>query len=293
MERTVPSDLKTVVVLGATGQQGGAVARALAAAGGWRLRTISRTPDSETARTLTRQGIEVVPANLDDPESLQGVFKGAHGIFSVQGTDKGSEVETRRGIAVADAALAAGIAHFVYASVGGADRSSGVPHFESKWHVESHIRRIGLPATIVRPTFFMDNFVSIPARFVLVALMRSYFPPGRTLQMIAVEDIGAWAARAFAQPSVFIGTATEIAGDELTREAIVAALRSHRWCAGSPVGVPRVALQLLPDDALKMFEWFAWAGYRADIPALRREQPELLTFDRWLSAMSAPRVRTV
>ncbi|MBS0253524.1 MAG: NmrA family NAD(P)-binding protein, partial [Proteobacteria bacterium] len=180
---------KTIVVLGATGQQGGAVTRALAADGGWRIRTLSRNPGSEAARSIAGHNIEVVAANMDDPKSLHAAFKGAHGVFSVQGSDGGGDVETKRGIAVADAALAAGIAHFIYASVGGADRGSGVPHFESKWRIEEHIRQIGLQATVVRPTFFMDNFLKPSMRTVLLALMRSYVPKAKPLQMIAVRDI--------------------------------------------------------------------------------------------------------
>lgn len=105
---------------------------------------------------MAASGIQVVAADMDDAASLQAAFAGAHGVYSVQGTDKGGEVETLRGIAVADAARLAGVKHFVYASVGGADRASGVPHFDSKWRVEEHVRSIGLPASIVRPVFFME-----------------------------------------------------------------------------------------------------------------------------------------
>jgi uncharacterized protein YbjT (DUF2867 family) len=110
---------------------------------------------------------------------------------------------------------AAGVQHFVYGSVGGAERKTGVPHFESKWKVEEHIRRIGLPATIVRPVFYMENLSSRFIRVLQLALMRSYIPSGKTLQMTALDDVGAWVARAFADPKAFIGTAEEIAGDEL------------------------------------------------------------------------------
>jgi uncharacterized protein YbjT (DUF2867 family) len=275
----VNNNTKTIVVLGATGQQGGAVTRALAANGQWRIRTLSRNPHSEAARRLAGQGIEVVAANMDDPKSLLDAFKGAYGVFSVQGSEQDGEVETKRGVAVADAAHAAGIAHFIYASVGGADRRSGVPHFESKARIEEHIRQIGLPATIVRPVFFMDNFIKPSVRAVL---MRSYVPKAKPLQMIAVDDIGKWVARAFAQPANYIGKAEKIAGDELARGEIVAALKAHGRYAGFPVPVPRLLLQRLPDDIIKMFAWFGPEGYTADIAALRTRQPDLMTFEDWL-----------
>lgn len=274
---------KTIVVLGATGQQGGAVARALAADGRWTLRALSRNPASDGARRLAAQGFDVVAADMDDPASLEAAFKGAHGVFSVQGTDQGGEIETRRGIAVADAAVAAGVAHFIYASVGGADRASGVPHFESKWRVEEHIRSIGMPATIVRPVFFMDNLANAGLRPVLLALMRSYMPKGKPLQMIAVDDIGTWVARAFADRAAFVGKDEEIAGDELTRIGVVAALKRHGRSAGLPFPVPRLLLRPLPYDVRRMFEWFGAAGYAADIPAMKALQPGLMSFEDWLA----------
>lgn len=284
--------LKTIVVLGATGQQGGAVARSLAADGRWQVRALSRHPDSDTARHLAADGIRVVVGDMDDPASLQAAFAGAHGVFSVQGTDRGGEVETRRGIAVADAAQAAGVGHFIYASVGGAERRSGVPHFESKWRVEEHIRGIGLPASIVRPAFFMENFLKPSLRAVLLALLRAYVPAEKPLQMIATADIGKWVAHAFAHPGVFIGKAEEIAGDELDRAQIIAAFGRHGWSAGLPLPVPRLLLRPLPHDVRRMFEWFGQAGYAADIPALKARQADLLALDDWIAAQGRAQPKT-
>jgi len=284
--------LKTIVVLGATGQQGGAVARSLAADGRWQVRALSRHPDSDTARRLAADGIRVALGDMDDPASLQAAFAGAHGVFSVQGTDRGGEVEARRGIAVADAAQAAGVGHFIYASVGGAERRSGVPHFESKWRVEEHIRGIGLPASIVRPAFFMENFLKPPLRAVLLALLRAYVPTEKPLQMIATADIGKWVAHAFAHPGVFIGKAEEIAGDELDRAQIIAAFGHHGWSAGLPLPVPRLLLRPLPHDVRRMFEWFGEAGYAADISALKARQADLLALDDWIAAQVRAQSKT-
>ncbi|AZD29811.1 NmrA/HSCARG family protein [Pseudomonas chlororaphis] len=273
---------RTIVVLGATGQQGGAVARSLRADGHWRIRALSRNPGSNVAQQLAAEGIEVVAADMDDYASLQTALAGAHGVFSVQGSEQGVELETHRGIAVADAALAAGVEHFIYASVGGADRRSGVAHFESKWLIEEHIRSIGLPASIVRPAFFMENFSKPALRAVLLALLRSYVPKTKPLQMIATADIGDWVAQAFTQPGAFLGKSEEIAGVELTRAQIITAFKSHGWSAGLPFPLPRLLLRPLPHDIRKMFEWFGAAGYLANIPALLACQPDVRTFDKWL-----------
>lgn len=140
---------KTIVVLCATGQQGGAVPRALKADGRWKLRALSRSPASESAARLKERGFDVVAGDMDNPQSLKAPDAGAYGVYS----DQGSDVETRRGIAVADAALAAGLRYFVFASVGRAERRSAVPHFESKWPIEEHVRAIGLPATVMRRVY--------------------------------------------------------------------------------------------------------------------------------------------
>ncbi|WP_265671133.1 NmrA/HSCARG family protein [Klebsiella grimontii] len=275
---------KTIVVLGATGQQGSAVARALIADGYWKIRALSRNPDSDTARRLTDSGIEVVAADMDNPKSLQKAFTGAYGVFSVQGSEGGGALESLRGITVADAALAAGIEHLVYSSVGGADRQSRVPHFDSKWRIEEHIRMTGLPATIARPVFFMDNFARSGMRTVLIALLRSYVSAEKPLQMIATNDIGKWVAYAYAHPETFIGKAQEIAGDELTRAQIVSTFKRHGWSGGLPFPVPRLLLRPLPYDVRRMFEWFGEEGYAADIPLLRSRHSDLMTLENWLSA---------
>ncbi|OKB67792.1 hypothetical protein BHU62_04945 [Serratia marcescens] len=273
---------KTIVVLGGTGHQGGAVLRSLLSDARWHVRCVSRNPHSEMAKRLTLQGVELVRADIDRRDTLHAAFSGAYGVFSVQSSEQGATIEIQQGKAVADAALAARVKHFVYSSVGGADRRSRVPHFDSKWQVEEYIRRIGLPVSIVRPVFFMDNLVESRIRTVLMLLMKSYLPKEKKLQMIATADIGKWVANAFSHPDKFIGKAEEIAGDELTRLQIVAALRQHGWSTGLPFPIPRLLLRLLPYDARRMFEWFGESGYAADISGLRSRQPELLTLDDWL-----------
>lgn len=273
---------KTIVVFGATGHQGGAVLRALQQKGGWQVRALSRNPASESAQALKAQGVEVVKGDMDDDASLTKAFQGAYGVFSVQGTDQGIETEIRRGIAVADAARKTGIEHFVYSSVGGADRHSGVPHFESKWRIEEHIRKISLPATVVRPVFFMDNFRKPVMRTLVLALVRRNVPPQKPLQMIASDDIGKWVAMAFANPEDFIGKSEEIAGDELTYTQIVRTFRHNRWFAGLPFPLPDIILKRLPYDVRKMFEWFGSCGYKSDLATLRTRHPDFLTFENWL-----------
>jgi len=139
------------LVVGATGKQGGAVARSLLNRG-FRVRGLTRNPHKPEAQALAEQGAEVVQGDMDDRSDMDRVLEGTYGVFSVQNFwETGYDREVQQGKMVADAARAAGVAHFVYSSVGSAHRKTGIPHFESKWEVEEHVREIGLPFTIFRP----------------------------------------------------------------------------------------------------------------------------------------------
>lgn len=151
-----------ILVIGATGQQGGAVARELLSRGRavW---AFTHSPNSPAAQALAERGARLVQGDLDDPASIRAPMSGAAAVFSVQThlTPAGVEGEVRQGKAVAEAARQAGITQLVYSSVDGAERQSGIPHFESRWEVEQHLRALGVPTTVLRPTMFMDNFATV------------------------------------------------------------------------------------------------------------------------------------
>ena len=148
---------KLILVAGATGRQGSAVVRHLRPKG-WRLRALTRNPGSPAAQDLARQGIEIVQGDLEEPESLERATEGVYGVYSVQDFwAVGAKREVMQGRNLADAAKKAAVQHFVYSSVGGAERHSGIDHWESKWEIEQHIRNIGLPATVLRPARCSDG----------------------------------------------------------------------------------------------------------------------------------------
>jgi uncharacterized protein YbjT (DUF2867 family) len=275
---------KTILVTGITGQQGGAVARHLLAKG-WKVRGLSRDPGKPNIQALRDAGVEVVQGDFEDRASLDAALKGVYGVFSVQNfwlPGVGTEGEISQGKALADAAKAANVQHFVYTSVGGADRSSGIPHFESKWQIEQHIRALNLPATIVRPVAFMDNYNW--QRPAILNGTFSGFPlrPDKTLQLIAVDDIGGFVALAFEKPQQYIGAAVEIAGDELTEPQIAQTLSS---VIGRPVQYTDQPTWPGGDDngeGAKMIDWFNREGYKANIKALRAIYPQLVKLETWL-----------
>ncbi|MDP9847476.1 NmrA/HSCARG family protein [Streptosporangium lutulentum] len=280
------SNKKTVLVTGATGGQGGAVARRLLD-NGWAVRALTRDLDTQRAKDLKALDVELVTGDLDDPESLRAAAQGVHGVFSVQPADLADphpEVEVRQGKNVADAAEAAGVAHLVYSSVGAAWRESGVAHFETKAEIEAHLDAIGVPTTVLRPVFFMENWrymvpeVENGERVGSIAL-----DADTSLQMIALVDIGRIAADAFDKPAEFIGKKIEIAGDELTVRQIA---EMFTKVDGIPTRFERKPIEELraeAEEVASMFDWFDKQGYQIDIAALRERYPELLTLEAWLN----------
>lgn len=279
---------KTILVAGATGNQGGAAVRQLLKSG-WQVRALTRSPDKPAAQALASQGVEVIAGDFDDRSSLDKALQDIYGVFSVQNfLQQGTEKEIEQGKALADAASLAGVKHFVYSSVGGAERNTGIAHFESKWAIEQHIRSLGLPATILRPAFFMENLL-FPGliRFVMWSALDGALGKDQALQLIAVDDIGEFVAIAFNNPDKYIGIAIEIAGDELT---IPQAAKIYNQVTGKPplkVPLPTQVFKLMNAEFAGMFQWFRDKGYKADIHSLRQLYPELKTLEQWIKEREA------
>ena len=145
-----------VVVIGATGKQGGAVLKSLLERG-HEVRAVTRNPDSAKARELAKAGITLVRASVEDTAALTKVLEGATSLFAMTTPyEGGTQAETRQGTSAADAAKATGV-HLVFTSVGSANRRTGIPHFDSKYEVEKHIAKLGIRATILAPAYFMEN----------------------------------------------------------------------------------------------------------------------------------------
>ena len=274
----------TVAVVGATGRQGGAAARALLGAG-VSVRALVRDPAKPAAQALAAAGAQLVFADFDDPTTLPAAFDGVSRVFAMTTMDsgRGTAGETADGIAIADAAKTASVEHLVYTSVGGAERHTGIPHFESKRRIEEHIESIGIPATFVRPTFFYENLVGRPpAPEDGTIVVRLPLADGIPLQMVAVEDIGIVAAAVVIDPHRVHGGAVEIAGDELTGSQIAATFGRQ---AAMPARYEALPLEAAADDDRRaMFAWFAKPpSYQADRALTAQLDPQLQTFEQWLA----------
>jgi uncharacterized protein YbjT (DUF2867 family) len=254
---------------------------------GWKLRALTRDPDSPAAQKLVRMGIEVVKGDLENPRTLEPATRGVYGIYSVQDFwAVGAKREVQQGKNLADAAKEAGVEHFVYSSVGGAERNSGIDHWESKWEIENHIRKLGLPATMLRPAAFMENYYIDQVEIgILKGRLMDPIRADKPYQTIATDDIGAFAALAFERPKDFIGLELEIAGSELTNPA---AAQVFSRVLGKEVKFRKLPMPmvriLLGKEFYQMFRWFNESGFKADIAFLRRRYPEvhLQTLDEWL-----------
>jgi uncharacterized protein YbjT (DUF2867 family) len=275
---------RTVLVSGATGKQGMAVIAALkASTHPWRIKALTRNTNSKTAQSLIAEHIMPVAGDMSDPPSLQKAMVGVDSVFSVQANfaKDADGLEVRYGKNMVDAAVASGIRHFVYASVGGAERLSGVPHFESKRQIEQHLEASKLNYTIIRPASFMDNFESTPVRTVLLSLFKTILSPDRKLQLVATRDIGAFVVLALEDREAYAGKAVELAGDEVTVTEMIATLRRSRHKPVIAFKLPTFIVRQLPEDFPRMVGWFEKHGFKSDIQGLRAQHPSLLSLADW------------
>src|SRR6267378_7556794 len=265
-----------VLVTGATGKQGGHLVRRLLARG-HAVRALTRKPESPAAAALAQRGVTIVTGNFEDQKSLERAAGGVDTIFAMSTPfESGATTETREGINIVRAASSAGVTHLVYTSVAGADRATGIPHFDSKFEVETEIRRSGVPFTIVAPVFFMENFL---ADWMLAGIAKGSIalalPATRRLQQIALTDIAQFTALVIERRASFLGKRIDIASDELTVATAAAAISEVSGRPMEYTALPIDTVRQWNEDLARMFEWFDRVGYDADVVGLRGLYPEV------------------
>ena len=275
------ASLKTLVT-GATGKQGGAVARHLLQ-NNHQVRALTRKPDSPAAAELARLGVEIVQGDLTDQDSLDRALRGVDSVFAMATPfEAGPDAETTQGVTMADAAKAAGT-FLVYSSVGDANRNTGIPHFDSKYAVEKHIQGIGADATIIAPVYFMDNVVYIRDQ-----LRNNVYPsalsPDRPLAQISVADIAAVAVTVLENRARYAGRRFDIGADEVSPNETVRILSRVTGRPFVHFQLPmEMVRQTMGDDGVKMTEYFERVGYHVDREELEREFPNVrwTSFETW------------
>lgn len=281
-----------ILVIGATGQQGGATAQALLR-DGWRVRALVRDPSSAKAQALAARGVELLRGDLREPTALARAAEGVYGVFSVQPTVTQPEHgfseddERRTGIAVIDAAQRAGVRHLVYTSAAGVGPQVDAGNFHSKWHIEQHLRGSELPFTILQPAPFME-LVLQPVCGLPQGKVVFFAAPDKIAQFIAVHDIGVFAARAFADPARYVGATLELAGDALSWRTLADKISRATGRTVTYESFPSAVTAANPLFAriVRLVDEGKLVG-RADLTALRALHPELLTVDAWLAAGGA------
>ena len=274
-----------ILVTGATGKQGGAVARHLLK-NDYRVKILTRKPEGEAAAILKHLGAEVIAGDYDDAKSIERAVEGVWGVFAVHNTwEAGVVREEEQGKRFAEIAQRKGVQHYVYSSVGSAQRKTGIPHFDNKWRIEETVRSLKFPSyAILRPVFFMENFLSpsfLPG--LIEGQLRMGIKPETKLQMVAVDDIGRFGLLLFERHKELNGLALDIAGDELTMLETAGILSRATDMKITFVETPKEEIRKWSEDYAIMLEWFDRVGYDVDIQGLIKTYGiRPVTLDEWV-----------
>ena len=274
---------KPILVFGATGRQGGSVARALRRAG-WPVRAFVRDSAAPAVQALREAGVELVPGSFADTNAIRAAMQDAHGVFLVLPGNLAEGEEVRFGTAIADLAAESGVAHLVYSSGASAgEKLTGVARFDAKPQIEAHVRGLPITVTIVRPMIFMEMLVR-PGYGLDEGRFTFFLRPDQSMQLVAVEDIGRFVAAIFADLVRFGGQTLKLASDTVTGRGLAAVFTE---AIGRPITYAR-----FPDETLAAKPDLAHmaasleAGPLADhvdLDVMRAINPELLSFRSWLA----------
>ena len=285
-----------ILVTGATGLQGGAVARHLLKLGKAEVRCLTRHPDSEAAKTFKQLGADVVKADFDDPASLKPVLRGCTGVFGVTNFWEAFLREYEQGANLIDATSEAGVGHLVLSTLPSTSKISNgaisVPVFETKARMEEHTRLRGVPFTFVHVAFYFENFIN-------------YFPPQKQpdgnygfgfplaeapLAALAVDDTGGVVTAIFENRAEFLGTTVEVVGDQMSAQQFAQIMSRVLRRKVTYNHIPRDTYAALgfpgARDLADMFEFLRvhLPNRRAEIAQCRRLYPPMQTFEAWLQA---------
>ena len=287
---------KNIVVFGATGAQGGSVARHLLARKQYAVRAFTRNASSPAAQALRELGAEIVEGNLDDKTSIRKALDGVYGVFGVTNFWEHFAKEEEQGRNMIRAIAGSDVEHLVYSSLPPiAKATNGLlksPHFDIKAAHEELIRTLGIPATFIHVPFYYENFLYFfPPRPAGDGTYQFGFPQGdRPLAAMSVQDVGRIVAVLFEQPETYIGKVLKPAGDELPASEYAAAMSRATGADVRFNHVPRETFAALgfpgAEDLADMFEYYRLhiPSRARDIEVCRQLAPELQSFAAWVGA---------
>lgn len=272
-----------ILVTGATGNQGSAVTKSLLERGTFTVRVLVRHKTSENAQALESLGVELMAGNFEDVKSLENALQGAHGVFSMQDFAHGVDTEVKQGKLIADLAKKAGVRHFVYSSVGSANRHTGIPHFESKYSIEGHIQTIDLPYTILRPVYFMCNYKGM-RDMISQGIIQLPLRPETTLQQLSEQDYGNIVATMFADRDQFLGKEIDVASVDIPMTELA---KTFSHVTNKPVQYQQISFESFRERAGEertlMFTLFETVGGSANLTELERMFFPLSSVEEYLN----------
>ncbi|WP_440765435.1 NmrA/HSCARG family protein [Natronorubrum sp. DTA7] len=278
----------SVLVTGATGNQGGSVVEhLLESSTEFDVYGLTRDASGDRAQELSEQGVSMVEGDLNDKDSLAPHVAEVDAVFAVTNFwTEGYDQQVQQGKNVAEVASEEGVDQFVFSGVGSHEKDTGVPHFDSAEEIDQHAQGLDLPLTVLQPVFFFQNFEAFAEDVVEDGQIALPLEEGVSLQMIDVDDVGHAAAVAFANPDEYVGEHVELAGDELTLAETADVLSEVTGRDVDPVHVPiEDAYESFGEEFTVMCEWFNEVGYSADIDGLEDQFGfEFTDFESYLRA---------
>ncbi|MCJ7688654.1 MAG: NmrA/HSCARG family protein [Clostridiaceae bacterium] len=277
--------MKTIFVTGATGNQGGAVAASLIM-NGFMVKLLTRKPESAKAQNLLHKNAELVKGDLNDLNTFRNHLKDVDGIFSVQTFENGVDKEIKQGMDLANLADECGINHFLYSSVAGADLNTGIPHFDSKYKIENHIKKLGLSYSIIRPNSLFENFLipEVKSR-ILKGKLASPINKNIKQQFIGAVDIGKISADIFLNKNKYDRKTITIGSEEMDLQQVA---KVFSQVLGKEISYQKfpmlIARFVMGKDLHKMFKWINTndAIFIKDLGLFRKENPNFTSLAQWI-----------
>jgi uncharacterized protein YbjT (DUF2867 family) len=276
---------KTIFVTGATGNQGGAVARSLIN-NGFKVKVLTRNSSSPHAQNLKKLDAEVIQGDLNNTGTFRNHIKGVDGIFAALTYENGIEKEIAQGMNLVNLAKEFEVKHFLYSSVIGADQHTGIPNWESKFKIENYLKQMNLPYTIIRPSSLFENFL-IPQvkNRILKGKLASPVNKDVLQQFISSKDIGEIGASIFMDPGKYLGKTITIAAEEMDMKKVADIFSEGLGKEIKYQKLPMVITRLVMGKNLyKMFKWVNEndAVFLKDLEGFRKEYPNLTGLKQWI-----------
>lgn len=267
--------MKKILVIGATGKQGYAVVQALLEKE-YSVRAFTRNKDNERLNALDSERLEIFEGDLNSEEDLRRAMNGVDGVYSVQPINRDDvQVELQQGRNIINSAVAQDIEHIVYSTAGGVNRDRTGPHFEVLAQLENELAESGLNYTLVKPSFFMDNFLRIVQYEDNHLYIPEFITPDIPFAMISTRDIARIAVHVFEHPQQLNGCSLEIASDELTLNQVVETFEQE---TGYPTSIRGEFTSGTAERS-----WLEEKGYKVDFDSMAKMNPDRWTLDRWIA----------